>query len=178
MRKIPLILGIISFVLAAIIFIFGTGARRVYSGAFFVILGVIMVANAKRGFQDNKNSASSHKCNTKSLNITLSLELPYDSRSDEITLQVVECRQCEFGALAVYEESRRGALDSDSFDHSGYRIAAKVLAAVRRLMQRCPRPKDPRCRCAAHRRLGSRDASARWKRLEGIEVEGAFRMIL
>jgi hypothetical protein len=118
------------------------------------------------------------ECTNRSLNIVLSLELPSDSRSDEITLQIVDCRRCAFGGLAVYEESRRGALDSDSFDHTGYRIAAPDLAAVRKLMQRCPRPKDPRCRCAAHRRLGNRDASGRWKRLEGIEVEGAFRIEL
>jgi hypothetical protein len=114
------------------------------------------------------------ECNNKSLNITFSLELPPDSRSDEIMLQVVECRQCGFGGLAVYEESRRGVLDSESVDHTGYRVAAKDLAAVRRLIRRCPRRKDPSCRCEAHRHLGSRDASGRWNRLADIEVEGAF----
>jgi len=54
LRKIPLILGVISFILAAVIFRFGTGARRVYSEVFLVILSVIMVANAMHGSQDNK----------------------------------------------------------------------------------------------------------------------------
>jgi hypothetical protein len=49
LRKAPLFFAIICFVLAAVIFAFGAGARRVYSGLFFVILGVVLVANAKRG---------------------------------------------------------------------------------------------------------------------------------
>jgi hypothetical protein len=55
LRKTPLIFAVISFALAALIFVFGTGARRVYSGVFFVILGAIMVANARRGSQGNKS---------------------------------------------------------------------------------------------------------------------------
>ena len=49
------------------------------------------------------------ECLTKSLKITAKLELPPDSRSDEITVQVVACSRCGFAGVAVYEESRRGA---------------------------------------------------------------------
>ncbi len=66
------------------------------------------------------------ECSTKTLKITHKLELPPDSRSDEITLQIIECSGCGFGGIAVYEESRRGALDDDSFDHTGYRVGAFV----------------------------------------------------
>lgn len=55
LRKTPLIFAVISFVLAAVIFVFGTGASRVYGGAFFVLLGITMLAKAKRGSQDNKS---------------------------------------------------------------------------------------------------------------------------
>lgn len=48
LQKTHLILGIFSFFIAAIIFVFGDGLRRWYSGIFFVILGVVLIGNAKR----------------------------------------------------------------------------------------------------------------------------------
>ncbi len=48
LQKTYLILGIFSFFIAAIIFVFGDGLRRWYSGIFFVILGVVLIGNAKR----------------------------------------------------------------------------------------------------------------------------------
>ena len=48
MQKTLWILGIFSFLIAAAIFVFGDGLRRWYSGIFFVILGVALIANAKR----------------------------------------------------------------------------------------------------------------------------------
>ena len=47
------------------------------------------------------------------LRITVSLQLPADSRSDDIALQIVECAHCQFKGIAIYEESRRGPLESD-----------------------------------------------------------------
>ena len=55
------------------------------------------------------------ECHTsESLRITRSLELPPDSRSDEITLQIIRCSSCRFAGVAVYEESRRGRLDDET----------------------------------------------------------------
>jgi hypothetical protein len=48
MKKSRLIIGIACFVLAAVIFVFAEGGRRLYSGIFFIILGVGMVAGARR----------------------------------------------------------------------------------------------------------------------------------
>jgi hypothetical protein len=53
------------------------------------------------------------ECHANSLAITQSIELPPDGRSDEISLQIVACQACGFAGTAVYEESRRGALDSE-----------------------------------------------------------------
>lgn len=50
------------------------------------------------------------------LEIKVSMQLPSDSRSDEIALQTVGCSQCGFQGLAVYEESRRGTLGGISQD--------------------------------------------------------------
>ncbi len=112
----------------------------------------------------------------KSLGIALKIELPPDSRSDEITLQVVECYRCGFEGIAVYEESRRGALGSESFHHIGYRVSKEDLKALRRTIKACPRPTDWRCRCSAHRVLGRRDASGRWSGLDDIDQEGTFAL--
>ena len=78
------------------------------------------------------------ECSSRSLNIILSLELPPDSRSDEITLQTVECSQCGFSGIAVYEESRRGALDSESVDHYSYRVGVDDLRALKKDNQTMP----------------------------------------
>lgn len=117
------------------------------------------------------------ECSTaRSLKITHRLELPGDSRSDEIALQIVHCARCGFSGVAVYEESRRGALDDESFDHTGYRLPAKDLQALKKTMAQCPTPKNRRCRCPAHRALGSRDASGRWNGLKDVPLEGTFRL--
>jgi len=42
------LLSIVSFVLAIIIFVFASGARRIYSGLFFALLGIAIIVNAKR----------------------------------------------------------------------------------------------------------------------------------
>jgi len=49
MKRLNLILALVSFALAVIIFLFTDGARRWYSSAFFVVLGVVMLVSVKRG---------------------------------------------------------------------------------------------------------------------------------
>jgi len=114
----------------------------------------------------------------KSLRIALKIELPPDSRSDEITLQVVECSQCDFAGIAVYEESRRGALGSESSHHIGYRVSKHDLNALRKTIKACPEPTNWRCGCSAHRVLGKRDASGRWNALDDISQEATFALKL
>jgi hypothetical protein len=109
-----------------------------------------------------------------SLKITLSIELPPDSRSDEITLQIVDCSDCGFEGIAVYEESRRGALDSESFSHTGYRLSKSELANLGKAIRSCPDRKNRRCRCPAHRRLSRTDAAGRWVALRDLEATDAF----
>jgi hypothetical protein len=119
------------------------------------------------------------ECSTpKSLKIAHSLELSLDSRSDEITLQIVECSRCHFAGIAVYEESRRGALDDESFHHTGYHVDADDLRALKAMLVRCPDPRNHRCRCAAHRKYGRQDALGRWDGLSHIRHGRAFRLEL
>ena len=113
-----------------------------------------------------------------SLGIALSVELPPDSRSDEISLQLVACSACGFAGLAVYEESRRGSLGDDSFHHTGYRMAQEELASLAELLRSCPHPQDPGCLCPAHRQLGRRDAQGTWDGLAGLNLGEPFPMHL
>ena len=108
------------------------------------------------------------------LKITKSLELPYDSRSDEITLQVIECMRCRFEAIAVYEESRRGGLGDESVDHRGYYVDQQELEWVKKQISQCPNPRNGRCRCSVHRKLGRRDKNGRWDGLADIALGRRF----
>ena len=115
-------------------------------------------------------------CSTNSLSIGLRLELPPDCWWDEITLQAVECSQCGFVGIAVYEESRRGAVDTETIDHRGYRVSADDFETLKETIKQCPEPGNWRCECSAHRRLGRKDASGRWNALDDVHREGAFEL--
>jgi hypothetical protein len=108
------------------------------------------------------------------MRITRAIELPPDNRSDEIMLQIVKCDRCRFEALAVYEESRRGALADESIDHRGYYVSKADLKAVKSRISKCPRPRDSRCLCQAHKQLGSKDEYGRWDGLAGIKLGRSF----
>lgn len=110
------------------------------------------------------------------LEITSRLELPPDSRSDEITLQTVQCARCSFTGIAVYEESRRGALDDESFHHTGYYVDSGDLKALKSRIDRCPDPGNPRCSCPVHRQFGTRNASGHWDGLSSIPRQQSFEL--
>ena len=112
------------------------------------------------------------------LNITQSLELPADSRSDEITLQVVKCTRCGFETIAVYEESRRGGFGDESVDHRGYYVGESDLRMLKKKINQCPNPRNGRCKCSVHKQLGGKDKSGRWIGLAGIAVSRRFEMKL
>ncbi len=117
-------------------------------------------------------------CKNKSLKINEWIELPVDARSDEITLQVISCGICNFNGLAVYEESRRGSLDSEMIDHYGYTLDRRELKEIKSLIIRCPESANPHCVCESHKMLNQRDAYGRWIR-PGLENETfIFRMDL
>jgi hypothetical protein len=114
------------------------------------------------------------ECGAGELRLIAGLEIDGDSRSDEITVQVAECGSCGVRAAAVYEESRRGSLDSEAWDHTGYRMDADRAAELLALIRSCPRPSDSGCTCSAHARLGATDESGRWVGLAGWAPGDAF----
>jgi hypothetical protein len=111
-----------------------------------------------------------------SLEITLSIELLPDRRSDEISLQVVSCSACAFRGLAVYEESRHGRSDSESWGHVGYWVSPDAVESVSAAIRSCPFPMNPRCTCAAHTSLGEQDVYGKWRGLLEMERGHTFKM--
>lgn len=101
-------------------------------------------------------------CSGRCLRIASSLEMPPDRWWDEITLQVIECPECGFRGAAVYEESRRGALDSEAWNHRGHRLAAAPLQALIDDVAACPEPGNSDCRCAGHQKWGRTDETGQW----------------
>ena len=119
------------------------------------------------------------KCDAhKSLDIVSRLEMPPDARSDEITLQIVQCKHCDFTGVAIYEESHRGALDSELFDHYGYTLDQKELKGLKALIKQCPEPKNRRCSCESHHTLSRKDSYGRWIRPGFNEEQRTFQMVL
>jgi Zn ribbon nucleic-acid-binding protein len=115
-------------------------------------------------------------CAGSRLRIASSLELPSDRWWDEITLQVVECPECGFRGAAVYEESRRGALDSEASNHCGVRLADALLRTLVEDIAACPEPRNAACRCTAHQKWGRTDAAGQWIGLP--ESEDGFPLTL
>jgi hypothetical protein len=89
-----------------------------------------------------------------------------------VALQLVTCTQCGFSGAAVYEESRRGALDSEAWNHRGYRLSEHGLRTLREAMLACPAPRDSGCECATHRTLAARDEAGGWPGV--LASEGVF----
>jgi hypothetical protein len=48
MNKVALVSGVLSIVLAVIVFVLADGPRRWYSGIFFAVMGTVLLANAMR----------------------------------------------------------------------------------------------------------------------------------
>lgn len=104
------------------------------------------------------------------------IELPADSRSDEISLQALGCTSCSFRGIAIYRESRRGALDSESWEHLGYRVPENIRASIQDAIALCPEPGRRSCRCAAHVLLGVQDSQGAWAwpLRQGIDAARSF----
>ncbi len=52
MKKINIYVAIVSFIIAIVIFIYASGASRIYSGSFFAVIGVVNIIAAARVSKD------------------------------------------------------------------------------------------------------------------------------
>jgi hypothetical protein len=110
------------------------------------------------------------------LEIIQSIHLPPDSRSDDVVVQVLACTQCKYRGGAIYEESRRGGLETESWEHLGYVVNKVQLDALAALIAGCDEPQNPACPCQVHVLLGAVDNNGRWKLPAGFDRERSFVM--
>jgi len=115
------------------------------------------------------------KCSTLSLEIFDIIQFAPDSRSDEIVLQLIGCPRCGFRGVAIYEESRRGRMSGNNWEHNGYRVGGDELTVLSEAIRCCPEPNNPRCRCPVHIILGRR-SFGRWVGLRGFDILDNFAM--
>jgi hypothetical protein len=115
-------------------------------------------------------------CSGQAMEITSSLELPPGEMDDELALQTLKCEPCGFQGIAIYRESRRGRMDSESWRHDGYPISKEGLEQLRKDFMCCPSPRDRACPCAAHRKLSQQN----WivPSLSGVDPQARFSMQL
>ena len=113
-------------------------------------------------------------CDT--LDICTSIDLPPDRLSTDISLQVVECKACNFSGLAVYEECRSGGPVGEEGQHIGYWVSSDAVDLVKQAIAGCPNPHNDHCTCQVHSELGNRDLSKIWRGLLEIERGHTFLM--
>ncbi|MBW2536503.1 MAG: WD40 repeat domain-containing protein [Deltaproteobacteria bacterium] len=106
------------------------------------------------------------KCKDVESEMVCFLELPYDSRSDEITLFVNRCPACDHRYLGVYEESRRGALGEDHWNYHQIECSTAAWEELKELISACPARRSYQCDCPAHQKLGLRDKAGYWNGLD------------
>jgi hypothetical protein len=115
-------------------------------------------------------------CLAASMEITSSIELPHDNRSDEISVQILKCSKCDFAGLGIYEESRRGRLNSKSFHHRAFYVNNSVLESIEKMIKQCSKPKYPNCKCKIHRSLDCVNKNGRWNWHEKIPHKKTFKL--
>jgi hypothetical protein len=111
------------------------------------------------------------------LNIILRIELPPDNRSDEISVQILYCSNCEFKGLGIYEESRRGSMLRESINHRGIYLPKDLLETIHGKIQCCPEPHNPHCLCDSHNYFKIVD-NYRWNWLNTLNQCGVFEISL
>ncbi len=116
------------------------------------------------------------QCRQCALKINAHLEIPGDRDWDEITLQMVSCSNCGLGALGVYQEARRGRLDSETWSHTCYRLDPQDVLRVAAIISSCPRPYDSSCLCSAHLELGLTNSKLQWDGIAHLPLMEYFKM--
>lgn len=116
------------------------------------------------------------KCLGASMKITSSIELPPDSRSDEITVQTIKCTKCGFTGLEIYEETRRGSLNEDCIHNYGIYIDNLTYESMKKTFRQCPKPKESDCQCKTHHSLNQVNEFGRWNWLERFSQKKSFEL--
>ena len=108
-------------------------------------------------------------CNNNTLKISKSIELGPDSRSDEYSLQAIECKKCGLVGVSTYQESRRGA--GESWGHLGYKMEKDEYKKFLNLLNNCINPTNIKCTCTAHCHFNVKDNYDTLKPLEKLKID-------
>jgi hypothetical protein len=112
------------------------------------------------------------QCGAFGLKVVKAMDLPPDSRSDDVMLQIIECNSCSFKGLALYEESRRGGMDDESFDHTGFWVSDEAVSEVEDIFSLCSSLGDKRCNCIGHKRAVAATSTGKKWRLALLDQYG------
>jgi len=112
------------------------------------------------------------ECGEASLAITKAIELHPDARWNEITLQLLWCRGCDFEGVGVYKENNWGA--SEVVERHGYRTPISTRVRLSELIEQCPKRSDRRCECSSCATLSATDAQGNWNWLQQQGVGERF----
>ena len=111
-------------------------------------------------------------CEGGSLEIELSMELPWDGGAVERSVAIVKCEGCGFRGISVYEESRRGSMDSESFWSFVYEVSEKDLQLMASGFALCPDHQNKDCQCETHLSWGT----LHWLFPKHVTTKRWFRM--
>lgn len=111
-----------------------------------------------------------------SLEITSSMALPPDRYAREVMLQVVQCKECNFSGLAIYEEARGSVVESETWRHTGYWVSPDAIRLVSLAIRECPNPLDSYCQCDSHISFGQKDSRNAWRGLIELYRSHTFMM--
>ena len=104
-------------------------------------------------------------------NFIATMELGPGEFSDETAFQLLECAQCALKIAAVYEESRRGRLRSETVSHKGYRTEPHEWLNLKTLVSQCSSPNNKSCLCPAHAHLRRELTALRKKQSFPIQLK-------
>lgn len=75
------------------------------------------------------------KCDNISLSIKHSVRVPpKNPMSKDELVQTIQCSSCDFKGMALYKESRAGAIDDDHLNHDGYELDEASFAYLDELL--------------------------------------------
>ena len=116
------------------------------------------------------------ECRKNTLKIESQIMLPPDNRSDEISVQIIKCSSCSLEGVAIYEESRRGALNYESINHRGYYVSPNFFTELEKKILECPNPRNSSCLCKTHSQLKKKEKSGNWSWIHNLDGCRSFRI--
>lgn len=84
------------------------------------------------------------KCQEQKLDIIKIGILGYeaDDMWDENTIQILQCQECKFKAVGLYQEEHRGQLDDETWQHRGFFTPVEKIQKLETQLDQLPNQRD------------------------------------